>query len=161
MWRCCVHHPVRRMWDITRSSFGSEGGYPKLSFSPLFRRESIIILLQISPGICLSLPIKLSTSSTFQSVFPVSWPWTRQLCGVESLHPPEYHVTPSVHTDTIKDTRVARVSDRTCLNKQKQKICYLMNTHGNQSESRYVSACVSSGLCLFLGSFTEAVWTVL
>jgi len=110
------------MWDITHSSFGSEGGYPKLSFSPLFHRESILILLQISHGLCLSLPLQLSSSSTFRRMFPVSGPWMWQLCRAESLHPLEHHVTP-VPTDKIKDTWVDCVSERTCLNKQKQKIC--------------------------------------
>jgi len=113
------------MWDITGSSFGCQGGYPKLSFSPLFHHESILILLQISHGFYLSLPLQLSSSSTLSRMFPVSWPCTRQLCRVESLHPPEHHVTSSVSTDTTKDARVARVSDRTCLNKQKQKICVM------------------------------------
>ena len=65
---------VCRMWDVTDSSFGSKGGYPKLSFSPLFHREIILILLQISHGLCLSLPLQLSSISTFQRMLPVSGP---------------------------------------------------------------------------------------
>jgi hypothetical protein len=131
---------VCRMWDATGSSFGSEGRYPKLSVSPLFPLESILILLQISHGLCLSLPLQLSSNSAFQRMLPVTWPWTRQLCRAESLHPPEHHVTYSVPTHTIKYTRVARVSDRTCLNKQKKKICMMSFEYSR--ESKWVPLCL-------------------
>ena len=115
---------VCRMWDITGSSFGSEGGYPKLSFSPLFHRESILILLQISHGLCSHFTTIILQFYVSENV-PRLVTLTRQLCRAESLHPPEHHVTYCAPTDTIKDTRIAHVSDRTCLNKQEQKICMM------------------------------------
>jgi hypothetical protein len=130
------------MWEMTVSSFGSEGGYPKISFSSLLRHENILILLLINHGLCLSLPLHFSYSPNL--------PFRERFC-IMSLNTAALSrrrpASGGASCDIFlahghdKETRVTRASDRTYTNRNSKYIWCCLNTHENQSESLF--ACLS------------------